>query len=105
MGMFLVYDTAQSVLDNVDLKGERVTVGIRNNEWISGSTSILKAFTGEPLEKTKEYEIFKNPFNEVPIYVYIFSEDICIVNTQQIFYKNEYFMLPNPYKRFLEVFQ
>ena len=104
MGMFLVYGTAESVFENKLPDGNKITVGVRLNEWNSGSTPILKAFTGEPLEVTEKYVRFKNPFNNVPIYLYIFKDDPCIINTQEILYEREYFKVPNTYKRFIEVF-
>lgn len=104
IGMFLVYKTAEDVIDNKDLEGDKITVGVRDLEWISGSTPILRSFVGEPKEKTDKYEVFKNPFNEVPVYVYIFKDHPCIQSTRQIFYKAEYFMVPNTYTQFKEIF-
>ena len=104
MGMFLVYDTAADVLQNKQIQGDRITVGVRGNEWRSGSTPILKAFMGEPLEETEKYAKFKNPFNDVPVYVYIFPEDPCVTSTASVLYEQEYFKLPNTYRRFIEVF-
>lgn len=109
MGMFLVYETAECVLQNKDMTGDKITVGVRDLEWISGSTTILKAFTGNPVEisiNTEEnrFEVFKSPFNEVPVYVYIFKAHPCITNTNQVFYRNEYFMLPNTYKEFINTY-
>lgn len=104
VGMFLVYGTAEVVLQNKLMEGDRITVGVRGNEWRSGSIPILKAFTGEPVETTEKYVVFKNPLNDVPVYVYIFHEDPCILNTQDVLYEREYFKLPNTYKQFIEVF-
>jgi hypothetical protein len=104
MGMFLVYDTAADVLQNKMISGDKVTIGVRKNEWISGSTPILKAFTGEPIETTDKYVVFKNPLNDVPVYLYIFEEDPCIISTQEILYEREYFKLPNTYRLFIDRF-
>lgn len=104
MGMFLVYKTAEDVLQNIDIEDNKITVGTRDNEWRSGSTSILKSFMGDPLEETDKFALFKNPFNQVPVYVYIFKDDPSITSPNQVFYKAEYFMLPNPYSKFIEVF-
>jgi hypothetical protein len=104
MGMFLVKDTAVRAIQNIDLDGDAIYVGIRDTEWSSGSTPILKAFTGEPVGKTDTTVTFKNPLNPVPTIVYILPEDPCIRSTDQIFYRNEYFKVPNPFKRFMEVY-
>lgn len=104
MGMFLVYHTAIHAMNNEFMDGNRITVGIRKNEWISGSTPILLAFTGEPVETWGTYVVFKNPFNAVPVYVYIYADDPCITETAQILYANEYFKVPNTYRRFEKVF-
>lgn len=104
MGMFLVYETASHVMNNEHMEGNSITVGVRKNEWISGSTPILKSFTEDPLEETTTKIVFKNPFNKVPVIVYVYDEDVSITSPQQIFYANEYFMIPNTYSRFEKIF-
>lgn len=104
MGMFLVYGTAETVLQNKLMEGDRITVGVRKNEWFSGSTPILKSFTGEPVSEGVNFVIFKNPFNEVPVYVYLFSEDSSVQAPAEVFYQAEYFKIPNSYTRFIKVF-
>ena len=104
MGMFLVYNTATDAIQNKELRGDRVSVGVRDLEWISGSTPILKAFTEEPIETTDKYVVFKNPFNEVHIYVYIFKSYPCIESTKELLYENEYFKIPNTYRKFIDIF-
>lgn len=103
-GMVVIYKNAHDILDNVPLKGDKITVGIRRLEWVSGKRPILLAFTGEPEEETSAYVRFANPFNDVPVYVYFFEDDSCITSPNQVFYGSEYFMLPNPYSRFVERF-
>lgn len=104
MGMFLVGNTADRALNNLHMDGDRITIGTRRNEWNAGSKNILLAFTGLPINTTEKYVVFTNPFNDVPIYLYILEDDPCIINTQQILYANEYFKLPNPYRRFQEIY-
>ena len=104
MGMFLVYETASNAIQNKIMDGDKITVGTRYLEWASGATPILKAFTGEPIEKTEKYIVFINPFNKVPVYVYLFERHSCIENTKQIMYENETFMVPNTYRDFIDKF-
>lgn len=104
MTMFLVYNTAEAALANGYLTGDKITVGVRGNEWRSGSTPILLAFTGIPTKITDTHVVFKNPFNAVPVHVHVYAEDPCISPPQTIFWANEHFNIPNPYSRFLKVF-
>ena len=104
MGMFLVYDTALSAMNNSILKGDKITVGTRLLEWNSGSTPILKAFTGEPIFISEKYIDFSNPFNSVIVRVYLFETHSCIESTKQIMYENEAFMVPNTYEQFIKEF-
>ena len=104
MPMFLVYDTAESVLGKRLPEGNTIFVGVRNNEWTAGARTILYNFTGDPIEKTPTHEVFKNPFNGVLINVYRFNDDPCILNTQTVMYEREYFQLPNTYEQFIERF-
>ena len=102
MGMFLVYGTAESVINHMLLDGEGVHVGVRNAEYYSGSKPILIAFTGEP-EKKEGFDIFKCPLSEAPVFVHYFDEAECIKSTDSVQYQNEYFKLPNPYSKFIEL--
>lgn len=102
MGMFPVYSTAEDILQNKKLKGDSVHVGVRNAEWTAGSKTILDAFLNTPIEKTKTYN--KYIYEDVPVYIHIYEEDPCIINTNQILYENEYFKLPNTYSQFMDRF-
>lgn len=102
---FFVYDTAECILQNKDLEGDGVHVGVRKLEWgdnesRAGSRPIFEAFAGEPITKTDK--VWTYDYLGIPVFVHIFEEDPCILQTNQILYRNEYLKLPNPYKRFLE---
>lgn len=102
MGMFLVYNTAEDVLQHKQLQGDGVHVGVRKMEWTTGSKPILDAFLNAPIEVTEKYS--KYIYEGVPVYIHIFDEDQCIKSTNQVMYENEYFMLPNTYKQFMDRF-
>lgn len=102
MNFFLVYKTAEDVLQKKQLSGDRVTIGVRKNDWISGSKGIFDSFAGYPEEKTDAYEKFM--VDGVPVYIYIFGDDACVRNPQTMLYERENFNLPNPYSQFLEVY-
>ena len=104
MPTFLVYETAQTVIDHQLPDGNAIYFGVRKNEWNAGARTVVYNFTGFPKEKTEKYEVFSNPFNRVPVYVYLFDEDPCIINTAVVMYEREYFNLPNTYKQFVERF-
>lgn len=104
MTMFLTGHTAETALANAYLSGDRITIGVRENEWRSGSTPILLAFTGLPVAETATEVIFKNPFNDVPVFLHIYPDDETIIAPQTIFYANEHFNVPNPYALFTQHF-
>lgn len=103
MGMFPVYSTALSIISNKDLEGDGIHVGTRQLEWKSGSKPILDAFLGEPVDKSETF--VKYIHNDIPVFIHIFEDDPCIQSTNQVFYENEYFKLPNPYSRFIKRFE
>lgn len=102
MRMFLVYGTAESVLNHMLLDGEGVHVGVRKSEYLSGSKPILLAFAGNPEEK-EGYDVYKCPLSEAPVFVHYFDEDECIKSTDLVQYQHEFFRLPNPYSKFIEL--
>lgn len=102
MGMFLVYKTADDVRSKLLLEGDSIHVGVRQLEWDSGSRPILDDYLGKPVEITKDWA--KYMFENVPIYVHIFEDDPCIVETDTVLYEQENFCLPNTYEQFIERF-
>ena len=104
MPMFLIYDSAEWVINKKLPEGDTIYIGVRNNEWNAGARTVLYNFTGDPIEKTPTHEVFKNPFNGALVCVYRFNDDPCIINTAQVLYEHEYFQLPNTYQQFIERF-
>jgi len=102
MGMFLVSKTAEDVMSKLHLEGDGIYVGVRRLEWDSESRSILDAFLGKGIEVKKDK--FKYNFDGIPVYIYVFDEDLCILNTDTVLYEQENFCLPNTYKQFIERF-
>lgn len=98
---FLVKDTAQSMIENSQLKGDALHVGVRHNAWHTGNLRIVEAFALAE-EKTKEY--FKYDYNGVPIYIHIYKDHPCITSLNTRMYEREFFSLPNPYSEFLEIY-
>ena len=104
---FFVYETAECILQNKDLEGNGVHVGVRKLEWgnkdsRAGSRPIFEAFAGEAI--SKQDTLWTYEYLSIPVYIHIFEEDFCIRETNQILYRNEYLKLPNPYKRFMELY-
>ncbi len=102
MNFFVVGDTAKAILDKTLLDGDKITVGTRWLEWNAGSKSIFYAFTGEPVETKDNCFIFKNPFNNIRVWVYVFDDNEYIRAPDTVFYQSEYFKVPNPYTVFSE---
>lgn len=101
MPMFLVHQTAKDVIANHDLKGDKVEVGVRRTEWLSGNKGILDIFAQPLFEDVNkaQYE-----FEGVPIIVHVYDDDDCIMNLDHKLYRHETFKLPNPYNRFEQLY-
>jgi hypothetical protein len=99
---FCVYETAESILGQKDMKGDAIRMGVRKLDWISGSKPIFDAFVGSPVVEEEKYCVYH--YENIPVVVHIFEEDECIRSVNTVMYKREYFKLPNPYSRFLELY-
>lgn len=103
MQWFLVGDTAEQAIKQVDLRGDGIDIGVRKMEWVSGTERIFSAWMGEPTEAT---DTLKTYYHEgVPIRLHIYEpDDDCIIATDNFMYRNEQFSVPNPMQRFKEVY-
>lgn len=101
MAFFLVYNTAEDVLQKKQLEGDNVQVGVRLLEWNSGAKVIIDTFA-QPTSKDTDTATFV--YEGVPVVVHVYTDDPCITSPDTVIYHAEYFKLPNPYKRFMEVF-
>lgn len=106
---FLVHDTAEQAIKHHALKGSKVEVGIRRNEWNSGATRVLLTIMGEPLEFTQSeneegYDIARFEHEGVPVFVYIYPDAECVMQLDSIHFQHEWFKVPNPYTKFKELY-
>lgn len=101
MPFFLVKQTAKDVMAHKNLTGNKVTVGVRRNEWISGARRILDAFI-QPIDENENVALYEH--QGVPIEVYVYEDHDCIINTDMIRYRHEEFKLPNPYSTFEQIY-
>lgn len=99
---FLVYQTAEDVIAQKDLSGDRVTVGIRKPEWLGGGRRLLDAFLGNPIIEEDNYASYDH--EGVPVIIHIFEDHECIQATDAVQYRYETFKVPNPYSTFTQVF-
>jgi hypothetical protein len=105
--MFLIGDTAKQVIANEDLKGDKITVGVRRNEWNSGQGRIAQTFMEHELG-TKAVELDSQvsyKFRGVPIIIKLYEENPCLTSFDVVYYGYETFNLPNPYKTFVEKYE
>lgn len=99
---FLVHQTAEDAMKNYDLTGDKVEVGIRRNEWVSGGRRLLDAFLDTPLtesDTTAEYV-----HDGVTILLHNYDDIPSIMQLNPIIYRNESFTVPNPYSEFKEIY-
>lgn len=100
INFFLIYKTANAVIQRQLLHGDAIFVGVRDVDYKSGSWPIFKDFAGEPIEKSDNHETYL--YNNVPVYIFIFPDDACTRNLNPVLYQMENFNLPNPYEEFQE---
>ena len=105
--MFLIGDTAKQVREDEDLTGDKITVGIRRNEWFSGQGRIFQDFCKHELggwENNNEVLVVYK-FHDVPIHIKIYDENPTLSSFDTVFYRYETFSLPNPYSVFKEEYE
>jgi hypothetical protein len=100
INFFLVGKTAECVVFKKQLEGDCIEVGVRHNEWKSGSLRIIEAFALAD-KVDKKYALYT--YNNIPIIVHILEDHPTITSPDMVLYQSEYFRIPNPYKEFLEV--
>jgi hypothetical protein len=98
---FLVNQTAKDVIAQRDLTGNKIEVGIRRNEWVSGGKRLIDAFA-TPTSETDNGATYQ--FEGVPIFLYVYDTSDCIEQTDMVRYKYEQFKVPNPYSKFIEIY-
>ena len=103
MNFFLVKDTARQVMADTELSGDRLTLGIRKNEWLGGQQRIFKAFMEhERILPTRVDNGLLFTYFDVPVYLYIYDDNPCLDALDIVFYENDTFNIPNPFKEFCE---
>lgn len=107
MNFFLVYSTAEKVLQKRQLEGDKVEIGVRRLEWENGSRDLFDTYMqDEGIEAVFEDDrVFYRSPNGIPLIIYLFDDHICVRSLDQVPYENEYFQMPNPYSQFMEVFR
>lgn len=105
--VFLIKDTAKQVIAQEDLSGDKITVGVRRNEWDSGQGRIAQTFLEHELNAKaveKDGEVIYD-CHGVPIIIKLYEDNPCLNSFDMVFYKYETFHLPNPYKEFVEKYE
>lgn len=101
MPFFLIGSTAESAIANRELQGDKVTVGVRKVEWISGARRIFEAFA---IPDTEENDTAYFTYEGVPVELRIFADNPYITSPDMVRYKYEEFKVPNPYAKFKELY-
>ena len=104
LGLFITGENAKQVKADADLQGDKLTLGIRRNEWTSGQGRIFSEFLLHYFQKDiKEEDGYLNiVYKGVPIAIKIYKENPTIIELNPVNYRYETFSLPNPLDEFLE---
>lgn len=102
MDFFLLRNTAKQALAGKMLRGERIDIGVRKNEWTSGQKPILDIFFDhEHVEKVRETEdVYEGIYRDVPFTIHLFPENECLSALVPLVYKQERFLIPNRFSYF-----
>lgn len=104
MNFFLVKDTAKQIIDNQPLSGDKITLGIRRMEWNGGQERVFGGFI--EYENIVQEKISDNhivfTYKNVPVHLYIYEDNPSIDALDIVFYNNETWNIPNPFKTFEE---
>jgi len=101
MQFFLINDTAKNAKANKDLKGDRVEIGVRKMEWLSGARRILDIYI-QPTEETETEALYV--FDNVPVVMKILDDSDCIMSPDSINYRYETFKIPNTIEQFDKIY-
>ena len=99
---FLVNDTYKKARFHKDLTGDKIEVGVRKVEWISGGGRILREFLGQPLEETETLATYE--YEGVPIHINLYEDHSTVIALDTMMYRNERWNIPNPYSEFEKVY-
>ncbi len=101
LDFFLIKDTADQIISGGQLTGPHLDLGIRKLEWESGNRSIFDTFVEHEKSYVGEKDgVYEYKFGNVPIFVKVYDQNPCLDSFDIVFYANETFNTPNPYKRF-----
>lgn len=97
--------TADSIINNKDLYGDKVEIAVRKNEWNAGGKNIVDAFALPEIEGETEHGLMctYNHFG-TPIELYILEDSATLTSPNQIIYHAEYFKFPNTLEQFEQEF-
>ena len=108
MGFFLIHQTYEDAKKGNPLTGDKVELGVRKNEWVSGGKRILDAFikpTSETLtEAVYLYKKVNSKNVPVKIIIHIYEDSPCITSLDMIHYMYERWSVPNPYSEFIKIY-
>lgn len=99
---FLIGKTGESCFKDLPLSGDKVEIGIRRMEHVSGAWSILKSFA-EPIEGNDKIIRFEK--DGVPVECKVFDDDVYFLQTVPHYWQYEAFNLPNPYLDYVEKYE
>lgn len=105
LDMFLVGDTAKQVIAQEELSGDKITVGVRKNQWISGQGRIVRDYLQHELRRYIDERDPEFTYQGVPIVIKQYEDNPCLQSLNPIFYKYETFHIPDPYKEFVEKYE
>lgn len=99
---FLTGKTAKACYENKGLSSDKVEIGIRKLEYVSGAWRVLTEFA-KPVKEEEEMIHFEH--EGVPIECRLFDEDVFFNQAQPILWQYEGFNLPNPYEEYVKRYE
>lgn len=104
LDFFLVRQTARDAITNIfgPLTGDKVTIGIRKNEWQNDQKDLLfPYFEQEHVETVSELpDSYSFKWRDIPFTIFLYDDNPCLTALVDLVYQNENWKIPNRFDIF-----
>jgi hypothetical protein len=103
---FLVRQTAKDAINQHQLTGDHLDVGVRNNEWINGNQEILFPYFDQEnvVLKSELPDSLTYEWQDIPFTIHFYNDNECITALNTVAYEYEGWYIPNQFERFEKEF-
>lgn len=102
MDFFLVKQTAKWMMNEDELRGDHLDIGVRSLEWANDNKDMLFEYFNYEHVKILSQLPNKITFewHEIPFTVHLYEDNPCITSLKPIVYEHEGWFVPDQFERF-----